>query len=96
MVIGELHSIGVSVVPAEANAVPLVHADTELSAAVARKGLKMVAGRHAQVGQRSGPVEQAQSPQGDARDGCPSPAGLAVEQFLRVPVMERSDHRCPL
>ena len=88
--------MSVSVLPAEANAVPLVHADTELSAAVARKRLQVVAGGHAQVFQRSRPVEQPQSPQGDARDGCPSPAGLPVEQLLRVPVMERSDHRCPL
>ena len=69
MVVGNLNIEGVSIVPAEANAVLIVDAYAVLPLAVAFQGLDLVAGNRCQIAQCDGPVQMDEFADRDLFDG---------------------------
>jgi hypothetical protein len=57
MVVGKFHVIGVAALPAKADSVLLAHADAELPSPIALQRFQVVAGRHTQIVERSGPMK---------------------------------------
>ena len=86
--VGQLDVAGVTIFPAEADAILIVHANTVLSSPAAFQRLKVIARWNAQVIERARPVEQPQTPERDSGNTRPPPRGLPVKQLFSVTIVE--------
>ena len=68
MVVGDFDTVGVVVLPAEAEPPLLIDADAELAGAAAFEGFESVAGRVAEIGEEAGLVEHVELAPGGGLD----------------------------
>jgi hypothetical protein len=91
MVVGDLHAVGVSVFPNEADAVPIVDSDTVSPFPGAFQGLQAVAWDGRQISKRFRLVQMDELPERDLFDGPISVFDKLQDGcFKRVPSMIRS------
>src|SRR5258708_1963705 len=91
MVIRDFDFIRISVLPAKADPVLFVDADTILPGAIACKPLQAKTWERP-IRQRRCRIEESQFEAGNLFDLLKFPAGNAPKQLLRLPVLARSDH----
>ena len=93
MVVDDLDVIRVPVLPAKADAPLIVDANTVLARAVAFELFESVAGRHTQVLQLLGGINEANLAEHEPEQvGREPPDALPLRQALGVPIREALDH----
>lgn len=92
MVVGNLNVEGVSILPAEADAVLVVDPDTVLPLSVAFQCLKLVSGDRGQVAQRRCPVQVEQLSDRNLFDGPKPLRVLLLEDLPGFGVSKGADH----
>lgn len=90
--VDDLDVEGIGRAPDEADAPLIVEADAELAGTIAPERLEAVAGRHAQVGERVGRIEDGESPQRDAlKAGGQETRAATLREHVRFGVAEGAD-----
>lgn len=93
MVIDEFHVEGIAVAPPKAHPPLVVHPDTVLTGAPARKLLELIAWRHPQVVEGFGRVHHNELPQSrPLQVWRPAPNSLASKQPFGVPIGKAPNH----
>ncbi len=92
MIVRNLDFMGSIVFPDEANPVLIVDPDAVLSGAAAFQRFQPVAGRDAEVAERTGSFNLVQLAQRDRGDRRPAPVRAGFEQLLRGGIPEALDH----
>lgn len=92
MIVHNLHVVGVSIPPDEADAVLVIDPDAVLPAAVTRQRLQAIARKRRKIAKFSGRVELLQFSPRHASNLLQAAAESAAEQSLGFGVFERPDH----
>jgi hypothetical protein len=93
MIVNDLHGIGVSISPREADPPLVVDPNTPLTRSVSRKFLETVGWRQPQVFERRGGVQHAKFSESDSLDvGWQLPRTLQIENFLRFRIVPGAYH----
>lgn len=93
MIIHDFDVQGIPRVPLEANTPLVVDANTVLSAPIAAQSFQAICWRHAQILQCLRPIQHTQLAQRDLLNvGGQSARPLAVENFLRLWILETANH----
>jgi hypothetical protein len=92
MVVGNLDVEGVSILPAEADAVLVVDSDAVLPFSVALQGFELVAGNRGQIAQRGCAVQMEQLADRDLLDCVKLSRELLLEDLFRCNVSKRTNH----
>jgi len=92
MVVGNLNIEGVSIVPAEANAVLIVDADAVLPLAAAFQGFELVAGNRRQIAQCDSPIQMDKLSDRSPFDGLKLLGELLLEDLLGFGVSKTANH----
>jgi hypothetical protein len=93
MIVNDLHGIGVSISPREANPPLIVDPDAPLPRSISRKLLETVRWRQSQVIERGGGVKHAKFSESNSLDvGWQLPGALQVEDFLRLRISPGAYH----
>lgn len=91
MVVNDLYVFGAFRSPYEAHAPLVIDANAVLPLPAPFQGLKLIAGRHAQVFEDRRPVKLLQLPKRGAFDIDPSTYALAPEESLTISALEALD-----
>jgi len=93
MIVRDLDLVGITMPPLKADPPLIVDPDAVLAGTVAGKLLQAVPGRHAEVVESLGGIEDQQLAQrGTLYAGRPPAHRLSLEDLLRIPVPEALDH----
>lgn len=92
MIVDDLHVIGVTVVPDEANAVLIVDANAVLATSIARERLESVTGERRQVPKLASGMELLELSLGNPCHFLQAAAELTREESLGFGIFERPNH----
>lgn len=92
MIVHNLHIVGISIAPDEADAVLIVDPDAVLATAVTSKRLQAVSRERCEIAQLGGCVELLECPLSHACNLLQTAAEPADRQVLSFVVLERPNH----
>jgi hypothetical protein len=88
MVVGHFNVESIRAIPAKADPVLVVDANTVLSGAISLQLLQAIVGRDHQILQCASTVKKPQLPQGYTCNGGPPARGEPIKQFLGIAIAE--------
>ncbi len=93
MVVDDFHVVGIAIPPHEADAILIIDSDAVLALALAVQSLQLVSGRHTQIIQRHGGMQQEELLQRPCfQTGGNASTSPRLPKLLRISIPEASYH----